>query len=351
MRLLQRDLKLVSLIKSDGRRYDGIRANLQSNVGKMLTQAMKIPFEEGDVIERTLPNGNTEQFEIVQINYSSDFMNMDIKKNIKKKEAVNTVTIGDKTMLKEKIQELIKEADLIVKEELHKPERGMVFPEYISGPRYEKWMSDIYILSQRELLEHPLHEELEKLAQKRNQMQSSINKIVGVLKSVLTDEVFWTKLNNEQEMLGMSKKVFIVHGHDETAKVTVARFLDKAGFEPIILHEQANLGKTIIEKLDYYTDVDFAIVLYTECDLGRAKEENVDKERYRARQNVVYEHGYLIGKLGREKVFALVKGDVETPGDISGVVYTQMDGMGAWKMDLARDMKAVGLPIDMNALL
>ena len=336
MRLLQRDLKPVSLIKSDGSRYDDIRANLQSNVGKMLTQAMKIPFEEGDIIERTLPNGIIEQYEIVQINYSSDFMNMDINKIVKKKEVVNTVTVGDKS---------------IFTEELHKPERGMVFPEYISGPRYEKWMSDVYIISQRELLEHPLHEELGKLSQKRNQMQSSINKIVGILKSVLTDEVFWAKSNIEQEMLGMSKKVFIVHGHDETAKITVARVLEKAGFEPIILHEQANLGKTIIEKLDYYTDVDFAIVLYTECDLGRAKEETVDKERYRARQNVVYEHGYLIGKLGREKVFALVKGDVETPGDISGVVYTQMDGAGAWKMDLARDMKAVGLPIDMNDLI
>lgn len=100
------------------------------------------------------------------------------------------VTIGDKSILKEKIQELIKEADAIVKEELHKPERGMVFPEYISGPRYEKWMSDVYIISQRELLEHPLHEELGKMAQKRNQMQSSINKIVGILKSVLTDEAF-----------------------------------------------------------------------------------------------------------------------------------------------------------------
>ena len=351
MRLLQRDLKPVSLIKSDGSRYDDIRANLQSNVGKMLTQAMKIPFEEGDIIERTLPNGITEQYKIVQINYSSDFMNMDINKIVKKKEVVNTVTVGDKSILKEKIQELIKEADAIVKEELHKPERGMVFPEYISGPRYEKWMSDVYIISQRELLEHPLHEELGKLAQKRNQMESSINKIVGILKSVLTDEVFWAKSNNEQGILGMSKKVFIVHGHDETAKITVARVLEKAGFEPIILHEQANLGKTIIEKLDYYTDVDFAIVLYTECDLGRAKEETVDKERYRARQNVVYEHGYLIGKIGREKVFALVKGDVETPGDISGVVYTPMDGAGAWKMDLARDMKAVGLPIDMNDLI
>ena len=71
-------------------------------------------------------------------------------------------------------------------------------------------------------------------------------------------------------------------------------------------------------------------------------------EKYRARQNVVFEHGYLIGKLGRDHVCALVKGNLETPGDISGVVYVSMDSAGAWKMQLGKNMKAVGLPVDLN---
>ena len=349
MRLLQRDLKPVSLIKSNGDRYDNIRVNLQSNVGKMLTQEMKIPFEEGDIIERILSNGINEQYEIVQINYASDFMNIDIKKIIRKKETVND--ISSENNLKVKIQDFLKEAEYIIKEELHTSSNGVIAPDYISGPRYEKWMGDVYILSQRELIAHPLHDELGRLAQKRNKMKSSIDKMIGILNSILVDVTFGDGLNSEREKHEMGNKVFIVHGHDEMAKTTVARVLEKAGFEPIILHEQANLGKTIIEKLDYYTNVDFAIVLYTECDLGRAKDEKVENEKYRARQNVVYEHGYLIGKIGREKVFALVKGNVETPGDISGVVYTTMDDAGAWKMDLAKDMKAVGLPIDMNDLI
>ena len=145
-----------------------------------------------------------------------------------------------------------------------------------------------------------------------------------------------------------SNKVFIVHGHDNEAKQETARTLERAGLEAIILHEQANLGNTIMEKLEKYTNVSYAIVLYTECDKGRAKYEDVDQERNRARQNVVFEHGYLIGKLGRDRVFALVKGDVETPGDISGVVYTQMDGAGAWKLSMAKDMRAAGLDIHMD---
>ena len=146
----------------------------------------------------------------------------------------------------------------------------------------------------------------------------------------------------------MSNKVFIVHGHDNAAIQEMARTLEKGGFEAIILHEQPDSGLTIIEKIERYADVDFAVVLYTECDLGRAKEQDQKDEKYRARQNVVFEHGYLIGKLGRDHVCALVKGNVETPGDISGVVYVNMDTAGAWKMQLGKNMRAVDLPVDLN---
>lgn len=158
-----------------------------------------------------------------------------------------------------------------------------------------------------------------------------------------------TELNSTVQQ--SSNKVFIVHGHDCEAKITVARVLEKASFEAIILHEQANSGQTIIEKIEKHTDVSYAVVLYTECDRGRAKEESVELERNRARQNVVFEHGYLIGKLSRERVSAIVKGNVETPGDISGVVYTPMDDAGAWKMELFKEMKAAGLNVDLNKAL
>ncbi len=167
------------------------------------------------------------------------------------------------------------------------------------------------------------------------------------------DERNQSKVNSVEKNGGdkiMSNKVFIVHGHDNEAKQEVARTLEKAGFEAIILHEQADGGLTIMEKIERYTDVDFAVVLYTECDKGRAKEDSVETENYRARQNVVFEHGYLIGKLGRRNVCAFVKGNVETPGDISGVVYTAMDANGAWKMQLGNNMKDAGIDVDLNKL-
>ena len=119
------------------------------------------------------------------------------------------------------------------------------------------------------------------------------------------------------------KKIFIVHGHDNEVKLEVARFIEKIGLEPIILHEQVNSGMTVIEKIEKYSDVEFGIVLYTPCDLGYVKGKKKEKKA-RARQNVVFEHGYLIGKLGRNNVCALVKGDIELPNDISGIVYIQL---------------------------
>lgn len=114
----------------------------------------------------------------------------------------------------------------------------------------------------------------------------------------------------------------------------------------IILHKQANMGKTIIEKIEKYTDVGFGIVLYTPDDEGRVKGNSELSSR--ARQNVVFEHGYLIGKLGRDRVCALVVDNVEKPGDIDGIVYVNVDDNGYWKVALAKDMKAVGFNIDLN---
>jgi len=101
------------------------------------------------------------------------------------------------------------------------------------------------------------------------------------------------------------------------------------------------MNKTIIEKIEYYSkEADFAIVLYTPCDKGRGVLETKVHARNRARQNVVFEHGYLMAKIGRKNVFALVKGEIEKPSDIDGVVYTPLDSAGRWKLELMRELKA-----------
>jgi len=141
--------------------------------------------------------------------------------------------------------------------------------------------------------------------------------------------------------------VFVVHGHDRAAKEEVARFVERFGFNAIILNEQISQSMTIIEKLERYTDSGFGIVLYTPCDEGGKKG---DTAKPRARQNVVFEHGYLVAKLGRLNVMALVKDNVDVPSDLSGVVYEKMDDSGAWKTTLAKELKTAGFAVDMSKL-
>ena len=140
-----------------------------------------------------------------------------------------------------------------------------------------------------------------------------------------------------------SQKVFVVHGHDEGARETVARFLERLGFEPIILHEQANQGRTIIEKIEAFGDVGFAVVLLTPDDFG-GKAGGESKPR--ARQNVVLELGYFVGRLGRGHVCALLRGELEIPSDFSGIVYQPMDAVGGWKGALAKELSVIGYEID-----
>jgi predicted nucleotide-binding protein len=145
-----------------------------------------------------------------------------------------------------------------------------------------------------------------------------------------------------------SNNVFIVHGHDEAAREMTARYVEKLGLRAIILHEQANAGRTIIEKLEHYGDVDFAIVLLTPDDVGASEPES-DALKARARQNVVLELGYFVGKLGRARVCALYKGDIDLPSDFLGVVYLSMDAPGRWRTLLALELKTAGFDIDLNS--
>jgi hypothetical protein len=142
-----------------------------------------------------------------------------------------------------------------------------------------------------------------------------------------------------------SGKVFIVHGHDGEARESVARFLERLGLQAIILHEQANRGKTVIEKVESNSDVGFAVVLLTPDDEGCTKGGQPEP---RARQNVLLELGYFIGRLGRERVCALKRGHVEIPSDFAGVVWETMDAANGWKLALARELQAAGHEIDMN---
>lgn len=145
-------------------------------------------------------------------------------------------------------------------------------------------------------------------------------------------------------------RVFVVHGQDDGMRESVARVLTTLGLEPVILHEQADRGRTIIEKFYEHSDVGFAVVLLSPDDSGYLISDGPDAVKPRARQNVILELGFFLGRLGRENVVALYKGDVEIPSDFSGVLYKRYDSDGAWPYKLTRELKESGYEVSADNL-
>ena len=145
-----------------------------------------------------------------------------------------------------------------------------------------------------------------------------------------------------------SNRVFLVHGHSEAILHEAARFLETLGLEPVVLREQPNQGRTIIEKFLDFSDVAFAVVVLIPDDRGGAADVAYENQLKRARQNVIFELGFFIGKLGRGRVCALFQDGVEIPSDYTGVAFIPLDSSGGWRLAVAKELKASGLEIDMN---
>lgn len=183
----------------------------------------------------------------------------------------------------------------------------------------------------------------------REARNGGLRETQAVLESMIDEVGEWSE---DQEMaLHRSRqhmdtqRVFLAHGRDEGAKHEVARFVERLQLEPVVLSEMPGTGKTIIEKLEAYADVGYAIVLLTGDDRGALKGEG---ESPRARQNVIFELGFFIGKLGRKRVCTLIKGEPEIPSNYYGVEYIPFETDGRWKMLLFRELKEHGLNVDAN---
>ena len=145
-------------------------------------------------------------------------------------------------------------------------------------------------------------------------------------------------------------KVFLVHGHDKSPRHAVEAYLRKIGLDPIVLSDKPSASQTIIEKLESFDDVDFAIIILTPDDQGGSK-RTPDVLQPRARQNVILELGYFIGRLGRPYTAALLVGDMEFPSDVRGVAYIQFsDENDEWKNLLLRELRNAQMPVNLDAI-
>jgi predicted nucleotide-binding protein len=182
--------------------------------------------------------------------------------------------------------------------------------------------------------DHPQYQ----MSQSKLQIENCLTKLkLMIEKSELIDEDESIKNYIIKDKVFFNKG-FIVHGHDDSRKFEVARYIENdLRRKTIILHEQPNKGRTIMEKFEAHSSVDFAVALWTADDDGKSKKEVELKDR--ARQNVIFETGFFIGKLGRSNVIVLYENDVEIPSDYSGVIFIPFSGN--WKDDLRKEIEAI----------
>lgn len=147
-----------------------------------------------------------------------------------------------------------------------------------------------------------------------------------------------TRTSNQNMASTPKDRIFVVHGHADKAKLEVARLIENdLGKRAIILHEQVNMGREILGKFEENSDVDLAVAIWSRDDEGRSlSEKNFNP---RARQNVIFETGYFIGKLGRSKVIVLLEDGIEAPSDYQGLVYISM--RSDWKYQLSKEIRAI----------
>lgn len=164
---------------------------------------------------------------------------------------------------------------------------------------------------------------------------------------VATHSTGGTRAPQAEHLGSAAKKVFIVHGHDESALNSIRIFVHRvSGIMPISLAEEASRGQTVIEKFEQIGGASsFVIVLLTQDDLGQSvtSAHAGNSPVHRARQNVVLELGYFIGKIGRSNI-VVMSADVERPSDVSGLVYIKYPGEN-WMEGLRREMGASGIPL------
>jgi predicted nucleotide-binding protein len=140
-----------------------------------------------------------------------------------------------------------------------------------------------------------------------------------------------------------SNCVFLVHGHDKEMLESVARTLTELGLKPLILHEQPDQGRYIMQKIEDYSDVRFAVILISPDDEGRLRGAK-SALKPRARQNVVLELGYFVGRLGRDRTLVIYRevSSFEFPSDYDKVLYKPFDEFGKWRFELVKELQAAG---------
>lgn len=216
---------------------------------------------------------------------------------------------------------------------------------------YSRWHG-VAIMAMREpSLGEKIADLYKDVDQKIHRIDSIIERLELIPLSNIAAPVADLAADEKRRSPAKTKKVFVVHGHDEIAKTNLEVFLLEIGLEPVVLHRQADEGLTVIEKFEKHSDVGYAFILLTPDEIAyikaeESKQDDAREKEKRARPNVIFEFGYFVGKLGRSRVCCLYTGDVSLPSDVSGMIYKKfVNGIEEVAYSIIKDLKASGYAI------
>ncbi|HEI2561786.1 TPA: nucleotide-binding protein [Escherichia coli] len=355
----------LSLVKRDGSRTDGIKGNVQKD--KIYIHRSDIAIGEGDLLIRSMPHGGVEEYVVIEPNFRQGLGSIPAGYQAEVRRTTEATTghviSSTSTAVPESVISLVQSfialCITIVNDDASHPEKHvtayhslrqeilelnnvMTIPSWIHFSQTPAAVKNSVGLNvqggsggwdrRRQYLQSEM---MNMLSSYNNSSFAGHSVSINTIKT--TEQVSGLTTMASDSVRNVKKKVFIVHGHDEHLKNEVFIFLSKEGFEPVILHHEINEGLTIIEKLEKHIDtVSYAVVLYTACDKGKARNDAELSDR--ARQNVVFEHGWLISKLSRKNVAAIVEESVEFPGDLSGLIRIPKS---EWKYQLSKELSVI----------
>jgi predicted nucleotide-binding protein len=189
----------------------------------------------------------------------------------------------------------------------------------------------------------------DQIKQLRHTITAHIDVLIMARDRLLSERAAGGSSDTPTEIKPARRRVFLVHGHDN-ARDTINSFLSSQNIDPIILVEKPGAFRSIIEKFDDYADVEYAIVILTPDDVGRLADGTTRKLKGRARQNVILELGFFMGKLGRSRVCGVQKGVVEMPSDLGGIQMIDLKDKD-WMIKLGRELREAGFDVNLNAVL
>ena len=152
----------------------------------------------------------------------------------------------------------------------------------------------------------------------------------------------------------LSRRIIVVSGADREMKQALTGALTKLSLMPLVMCEEPNQGKKIVENFSRdYADVGFAVVLLSPDDFAYATNEVATKRKLRPQQDVVFELGFLLGKLGKDNVIVFWRECVnfESPIDLEGMKVTAFDDQDSWKLALIRELTNCGYTVNADRIL